>query len=213
MRHLKWLLPLALLFAHTAFSQIQINALPTGSVVGGNYTVCDTGTVTDRCTFTQVNTWILSVLISGTPTTGHCAQWASATTLSDAGAACGSGSSAFSSITTGSNTTATMTVGTGGTLTVSGSGVVNANQVNGAAPSTSSAVAATNSSGQIIAATTQAIMSGYIISGLPTCNGGAEGLIEYVTNGQTSPTFLGTVSTTGAVVAPVFCNGTNWLYF
>ena len=30
---------------------------------------------------------------SGSPTTGHCAQWASTTTLSDAGSACGSGGS------------------------------------------------------------------------------------------------------------------------
>jgi hypothetical protein len=49
---------------------------------------------------------------------------------------------------------ATQTITTGGSVTPGGTGVVNANQVNGAAPSTSSAVAATNSSGQIIAATT-----------------------------------------------------------
>lgn len=42
----------------------------------------------------------------------------------------GGGSSLFSGIGTGTNTSATMTVGTGGTLTFSGSGVLNANQVN-----------------------------------------------------------------------------------
>jgi hypothetical protein len=50
------------------------------------------------------------------------------------------------------------------------------------------------------------------IAALPTCNAAAQGLRGTVTNGQTTPTFLGTVSTTGAVVAPVFCNGTAWLY-
>lgn len=215
MRYFKWLLPLALLLAQPSFSQnVLFNALPTGTVTGGNYTVCDNGTLTSRCTFTQLDTWVLSALISGTPTTGHCVSWASATSLQDAGSACGSGgSSAFNSITTGTNTTATMTVGTGGTLTVSGSGIVNANELNGATVAASATVASTNSSGQITAASTTALMSGFVISGLPTCNSGAAGLIEYVTNGVTSPTFLATVSTTGAVVAPVFCNGTNWIYF
>lgn len=54
--------------------------------------------------------------------------------------------------------------------------------------------------------------NGYIISGLPTCNSGLQGAHTYVTNGQTSPTYLGTVSTTGSVVAPVFCNGSGWIY-
>lgn len=51
-----------------------------------------------------------------------------------------------------------------------------------------------------------------IIGSLPTCNNAAQGTRFVVTNGQTSPTWLGTVSTTGAVVAPVFCNGTGWVY-
>jgi hypothetical protein len=42
------------------------------------------------------------------------------------------GGAAFSGITSGTNTTATMTLGTGGTLTYSGSGVVNASTLGGA---------------------------------------------------------------------------------
>jgi Protein of unknown function (DUF1565) len=53
---------------------------------------------------------------------------------------------------------------------------------------------------------------GHTISGLPSCSGSTEGMRSFVTNGQTRPTFLGTVSTTGSVVAPVFCNGTAWVY-
>lgn len=52
----------------------------------------------------------------------------------------------------------------------------------------------------------------YLISGLPTCNASTQGVHVYVTNGVTSPTFLGTVSATGTTVAPVFCNGTAWVY-
>ncbi len=70
------------------------------------------------------------------PTTGHCVS-ATVTSgnvlLSDSGAACGTGSVAFSSITSGTNTSAAMTVGGTGSLTFTGTGVVNANQVNGAA--------------------------------------------------------------------------------
>lgn len=53
---------------------------------------------------------------------------------------------------------------------------------------------------------------GYLIAGLPTCNGGSIGLRVYVTNAETAPAFLNTVSTTGAVTAPVFCNGSAWVY-
>src|SRR5450631_2323146 len=42
--------------------------------------------------------------------------------------AAGSGSPAFNTVTTGTNAT-TLTMGTGGTLTVSGSGIVNANEI------------------------------------------------------------------------------------
>lgn len=50
------------------------------------------------------------------------------------------------------------------------------------------------------------------IAALPTCNAAATGLRGIVTNGQTTPTFLLAVTTTGAVVAPVVCNGTAWIY-
>ena len=54
--------------------------------------------------------------------------------------------------------------------------------------------------------------NGYAIASLPSCGTNTKGVFTYVTNGVTSPTYLGTVSTTGSTVAPVFCNGTNWIY-
>ena len=62
----------------------------------------------------------------------------------------------------------TMTVGSGGSITPSGSGVNNANEVNGAVVSTSSAVAATNSSKQIVAATAAGLNG--VVQGLTGCN-------------------------------------------
>jgi hypothetical protein len=59
----------------------------------------------------------------------------------------------------------------------------------------------------------QVTTGGYTIGTLPTCNAGNIGARAYVTNGQTTPTFMGAVSTTGAVVAPVFCTGAGgWVY-
>lgn len=258
--------------------------------------------------------------IFGTPTVNQCAYWYSVTQLGSI--ACGGGASTFNSITSGTNSSATMQVGTGASITPTGTGVVNANQVNGAAVPPSAALLASNASNQPIAltvgtnlvvasgslqttqpvnaqtGTTYAIATsdagklitrfasscadtlpaatttgylagyafdyqnkgtvfctitpttstingqsslivgankgctitsdgtnyqtsactaleppGYTIATLPTCNTAAEGQKSFVTNGQTSPTFLGTVSTTGAVVAPVFCNGSGWVYY
>ena len=54
--------------------------------------------------------------------------------------------------------------------------------------------------------------SGYTIATLPTCNATTKGATAYITNGQTSPGYLGAVSTTGTTIAPVFCNGSGWVY-
>jgi hypothetical protein len=50
------------------------------------------------------------------------------------------------------------------------------------------------------------------IAQLATCSSGLVGAENYVTNGQSSPSYLGTVSTTGSTFARVMCNGTNWVY-
>jgi hypothetical protein len=53
---------------------------------------------------------------------------------------------------------------------------------------------------------------GFTISNLPSCGGSTKGARLYVTNAQTTPTFLGAAAAIGAVVAPVFCNGSSWVY-
>jgi hypothetical protein len=45
---------------------------------------------------------------------------------------------------------------------------------------------------------------------LPTCNTAYKGQKATVSD-ATSPTYLGTYTSGGAVIAPVFCNGTTWL--
>ena len=68
------------------------------------------------------------------------------------------------------------------------------------------------SSSNILTVNGVVISSAYTISALPTCNSTYKGARATVTNGAGSPSFLGTVSTTGSTIAPVFCNGSNWLY-
>ena len=67
--------------------------------------------------------WVFPWIAPGGAVSGHCAYWISAYNLGDSGSACGSGgSSAFSAITSSTNTTAAMIIGTGASLSVSGSG-------------------------------------------------------------------------------------------
>lgn len=67
--------------------------------------------------------------ISGSPTTNNCVNWASANTLGDAGAACGSGSGGAGATLFSSTSTATVTAASDTTLigTVTGSTTIPAN--------------------------------------------------------------------------------------
>ena len=65
------------------------------------------------------------------------------------------------------------------------------------------------SSSNILTVNGVVISSAYTISSLPTCNSTYKGSRATVTNGAASPSFLGTVSTTGSTIAPVFCNGST----
>lgn len=47
------------------------------------------------------------------------------------------------------------------------------------------------------------------VAGLPTCNAAAKGTLRAVSD-ATTPTYNGTLTGGGAVVVPVFCNGSAW---
>lgn len=66
--------------------------------------------------------------------------------------------------------------------------------------------------GPVVSTTTVQTKFIYSAAGtpLPTCNSGLEGARASVSD-ATSPTFLGTYTSGGAVHAPVYCNGTNWV--
>jgi hypothetical protein len=48
------------------------------------------------------------------------------------------------------------------------------------------------------------------VATLPACGASLKGAMAYVTDAS-SPSFLGALSGGGSVVAPAFCNGTNWV--
>lgn len=108
---------------------------------------------------------------------------------------CGSGASAFSSLTGGTNTTAAMLIGTGASLGPTGTGTVNANEVNGSAIPTSASCLASNGSGVLIACTTTGIeVNGTGILGSPpnfTNSAATNGLTLTFTNASGGTIQLG----------------------
>jgi hypothetical protein len=156
-------------------NQINSGAVPTSATVvgtnGSNQVVAST---------TQGNGSKVQ-LSSGSTSTNDCVKFDANGNTVDSGASCNA-SPAFGTILTGTNSAATMTIGTGATMTVSGSGVNNANQVNGAIVAASATVAATNSSNQIIAATYQGNGAKVQLStGSTTTND----VVKYDANGNT----------------------------
>ena len=59
---------------------------------------------------------------------------------------------------------------------------------------------------------TTAVLKSAAGTALPTCNAAHNGATNIVSD-ATSPTYLGTYTSGGAVETPVFCNGTNWVTY
>jgi hypothetical protein len=53
-------------------------------------------------------------------------------------------------------------------------------------------------------------LASYTVGTLPTCNTNSQGYVAYVTDAL-APTFLVAITGGGAVIVPVFCDGTNWV--
>jgi len=102
----------------------------TGLTMGGNIAL---GTNSLTGNFTATGVPILSGLSAGTQVSCLGLDAGNHVVLNAAACGSGGGSSAFSAITSGTNTAATMTVGAGGSLTFTSTGVVNANQLGGVA--------------------------------------------------------------------------------
>lgn len=136
-------------------AQIKLNQLPSGSVSGTYLTVCDNTLTTYACTYNQVAAWFNAnvnlILPTQTGLGGDCLG-TNGTNISWVTCGSGGGGGAFNLITNGTNTQA-LTMGSGGALNFSGTGIVNANYLNGLAIPASAAVLASNSSSQATALT------------------------------------------------------------
>lgn len=248
--------------------QVNSNGQLGGITIGGDASL---NASTGALTVTTLG-GLTPATIPSAPTTGHCVSWLSATTLGDAGAACGSGGAGASlsaantwTVAGAASTAAELFNGalfTGGTATTtypfwyidtgatepinkSTSGTywgVNAPSgflgnffqfwVNGTSEATLTstgtlnllAVTATgnltagatgvlqlNGRGQISSVAANQIGWGSTtVAALASCVSGIKGERATVTD-ATSPTYLGTLTGGGAVVAGALCNGTAWV--
>jgi len=145
-----------------------------------------------------------SIRFPGLGTSGgyNCLQIDNSGYVTNTGTACGAGGtgSSFATLGTGTNTSGTMTVGSGGTLTFSGSGVNNANQLNGSTVPLGANVLGSNGSGQMMAAATtgtgNVVLSGSATLVSPTLVTPALGTATATSLSATAVT-AGSVSTTG----------------
>jgi hypothetical protein len=87
------------------------------------------------------------------------------------------------------------------------------NPINGSVTTFSCAVDQASSTAQCNGGA-KGFLTGYTIgagaSQIPACSASTEGILAYVTDAASTPVYNATQSGGGAVVVPVFCNGTNW---
>jgi hypothetical protein len=50
----------------------------------------------------------------------------------------------------------------------------------------------------------------YTVATLPTCNANTKGIDNFYVTDATTPTYNAALTGGGAVIVPVFCNGTAW---
>lgn len=178
------------------------SATPTACVLGGNLVATTTTLVTSQAINSQTGTSY--ALVTG-----------------DAGKLITFNNASATAVTLSVATTTGFTAGYSFDVHNIGAGVVTitptTSTINGATTlvipkNRDCTVTSDGTNYQVSACTATLSQQSYVISGLPSCTSALQGLTAYVTNAQTSPTYLGSVSTTGAVVAPVFCNGSGWVY-
>lgn len=144
---------------------VAVENLPSGGTVqAGDFSICDQGGTTYKCTMNQVLAFIQNSLnvitVSGLPTIGQCAQFVS--TNSVAGVACGGsgGGGTFGSITSGANSSAVMTCVSTCSLSPSGGGLITANLFTGLIAIANGGTGATTLGGASIPVATGTITSG-----------------------------------------------------
>jgi hypothetical protein len=199
--------------AYTSSSAIAVT-LPQAT---GSFSTCNvdiisegTGTATVTPTTSTINGGA-TITVAGSKSANLTAS--SGNYLATGTYLVSSGSTAFSSLTGGTNTSAAMVVGSGASLSATGSGTISATNtvdVNGAAVPASATVVGTNSSSQIVADTTVTYLvdtgTTFTLSG----GSGACATTSTLTGGSASGRFTctGTTGTSAiTIVLPTAVNG------
>jgi hypothetical protein len=103
---------------------------------------------------------------------------------------------------------APLNIGTNGTTRIIAAAAGNIT-VN--APTSGTALTVTGVSGQLAVVPTQPVGTPtFTVAGLPACNAILKGGLAYVTDAAATPVYNASVTGGGAVIIPVFCNGSNW---
>ena len=118
---------------------------PGGNIPGGalGSAVYQTGSGATGVTLANTSASTLCLTETGTGSVGAAPTW---------GSCAGSAATAFSALTSSTNTSAAMVVGSGASLDFTGTGTIDANLANGAVLPASAGFTATNSSRQLVAA-------------------------------------------------------------
>ena len=154
---------------------------------------------------------VLRRLLAATSIGGSKASWALIGILGGA-AVVTTASVTFDQIQNGTNTQCgACVIGTGAALTFSGTGLINANELNGATIPTNAGLVQTNASGQVIQSNGAAFTPlTYAAISAIGCTSGNNGAAYWITDATTT-TFNATISSGGgsnAVLA--VCNGSAW---
>jgi hypothetical protein len=169
----------------------QFNNIATGTNTTATMTVGSGATLQFSGSGVVNANQVYGVTVSATaPTVGQVLTATSATTADWENA---SFLAAFNGITSGTNTTATMTVGSGGTLTFTGSGVVNANELFGVVISSTPPT-----TGQVLTATSGVAANWQTPSGGGT-PGGSPTQLQFNSAGTFAGASNSAVSGTGAI--------------
>ena len=166
----------------TAFSALTSGTNATAAMIvgtGASLAASGSGTITATAMPASGLTGTVSVAHGGTGTTTPSLVAGTNITISGSWpnqtiTASSTGATAFSALTSSTNTTAAMVVGTGASLSTSGTGSISANQVNGAAVPTSAAVLSSNGANQLTTASTTG-SGNVVLSTNPTLIGPALG--------------------------------------
>ena len=176
-------------------------AAPGGSIPGGLLGSVPYQSAPNTTALVAPNTSSSTLCLTetGTGSVGAAPTW---------GSCAGSSATAFSALTGSTNTSAAMVVGSGASLDFTGTGIIDANEMNGATVPASAAALASNASHQIIAAhVADASNNGYLSSSDWTTFNGKQNALTNPVTGPGSGATVGHLAVMGNIAGTSITDG------